>query len=113
MAIAAGCDGVLMCAPEPAAQMAALEAVIYAVEKGRLPERRVDDALARQKRVKERFLSLPGQRPQATSLRSVLGRTSTRRSRQRWRDSRSDAEAARARSRRPNCRRCSRQPVRA
>ena len=34
-AIAAGCDAVLMCAPEPGAQMAALEAIIYAVEKGR------------------------------------------------------------------------------
>ncbi len=73
MAIAAGCDGVLMCAPEPAEQTAALEAVIYAVEQGRLPQRRVDDALARQKRAKERFLSLPGHRTQPATLRSVLG----------------------------------------
>jgi len=70
---AAGCDGVLMCAPEPAEQTAALEAVIYAVEQGRLPQRRVDDALARQKRAKERFLSLPGHRTQPATLRSVLG----------------------------------------
>ena len=45
-AIAAGCDAVLMCAPEPAAQMAALEAIIYAVEKGTLPLKRVEDAIA-------------------------------------------------------------------
>ena len=46
LALAAGCDGILMCASEPQAQLAALEAVVYAVEQGRLPLRRMEDALA-------------------------------------------------------------------
>jgi beta-N-acetylhexosaminidase len=74
LAIAAGCDGVLMCAAEPEAQMAALEAVIYAVEQGRLSLRRVEDAMARQRRAKERFLSMPEKRLHADRLRTVLGR---------------------------------------
>ena len=40
MAIAAGCDGVLICAASRHEQMAALEALIHAVEKGRLPRAR-------------------------------------------------------------------------
>jgi hypothetical protein len=63
-----------MCAPEPEAQMAALEAVIYAVEQGRLPLRRVEDAMARQRRAKERFLSPPEKPLHADRLRTVLGR---------------------------------------
>jgi beta-N-acetylhexosaminidase len=73
-AVAAGCDAVLMCAPEPDSQLAALEALIYAVEQGRLPERRVEDALTRHKRVKERFLSLPTARVAPSTLRGILGR---------------------------------------
>jgi beta-N-acetylhexosaminidase len=73
-ALAAGVDGVLMCQPEPEAQMAALEAVIYATEQGRLPVKRIEDALARHHRMKERFLTLPAKRLQAAGLRSVLGR---------------------------------------
>ena len=73
-AIAAGCDAVLMCAPQPEAQVAALEAIIYAVERGELPQRRVEDALARHRRVKERFLTQPLSRPPASTLRAVLGR---------------------------------------
>src|SRR4051795_13406443 len=56
-AIAAGCDAVLMCEPDAEKQMAALEAVIYAAENGRIPLKRVEDALARHRRVKERFLA--------------------------------------------------------
>src|SRR5204863_5955685 len=41
-AIAAGCDAVLMCAPKPDEQMAALEALIYAVESRRIPPGRLD-----------------------------------------------------------------------
>ncbi len=73
-AIEAGCDAVLMCAPKPAEQVAALEAVIYAVEQGRLPLKRVEDALTRHRRVKERFLA--GRRPRpatGAALRSILG----------------------------------------
>src|SRR5207249_8376803 len=58
-AIAAGCDAVLMCAPAPAQQMAALEAIVYAVEQRRIPLKRIEDALARHVRVKERFLAPP------------------------------------------------------
>lgn len=74
-AIAAGCDAVLMCAPKPAEQHSALEAIIYAVERGELPLKRVDAALTRHRRVKERFLA--GKRPApaaGTALRSILGR---------------------------------------
>ena len=56
-AIAAGCDAVLMCGASQETQAAALEAVIRAVEQGTLPEKRVEDALARHRRVKERFLA--------------------------------------------------------
>jgi len=73
-AIEAGCDAVLMCAPRVDEQYAALEAVIHAVEQGRLPVKRVDDALARQRRVKERFLAGRRAKPSSgTALRSILG----------------------------------------
>jgi beta-N-acetylhexosaminidase len=74
-AVAAGCDAVLMCAPKPDEQAAAFEAIIHAVEDGRLPLKRVEDALSRNRRVKERFLAPP--RPTAltgAALKTVLGR---------------------------------------
>ena len=75
MAIAAGCDAVLMCAAQPDAQTAALEAIIYAVEQGRIPPKRLEDALARHRRVKERFLAPPRPRPATgAALRAILGR---------------------------------------
>ena len=74
-AIAAGCDAVLMCAPQPEQQMNALEAVIYAVEQGRIPVKRIEDALARHRRVKERFLAPPRPKPASgAALRAILGR---------------------------------------
>jgi beta-N-acetylhexosaminidase len=74
-AIGAGCDAVLMCAPQPDDQMAALEAIIYAVEQGRLPQTRVEDALGRQRKVKERFLATAVRRPVGgPALRAALGR---------------------------------------
>jgi len=74
-AIAAGCDAVLMCEPAPEKQMEALEAVIYAVEEGRIPVKRIEDALARHRRVKERFLAPPRSRPATgAALRAILGR---------------------------------------
>jgi beta-N-acetylhexosaminidase len=74
-AIAAGCDAVLMCAPKPDEQMAALEAIIRAVEAGQLPLKRVEDALTRHRRVKERFLAAPRRKPAAgAALRAILGR---------------------------------------
>jgi beta-N-acetylhexosaminidase len=74
-ALAAGCDVVLLCGADPAAQVAALEAVIYAVEAGVLPVKRVEEALARQRRVKERFLAPPRPMPlSGAALRTLLGR---------------------------------------
>jgi beta-N-acetylhexosaminidase len=74
-AIAAGCDAVLMCAPKPDEQMAALEAVIYAVEQGRIPLKRIEDAMKRQRRAKERFLAAPRRMPASgAALRAILGR---------------------------------------
>lgn len=74
-AIAAGCDAVLMCGRDQGAQMAALEAVIHGVEDGTLPLKRVEDALARHRRVKERFLAPPRPLPlTGSALRTLLGR---------------------------------------
>lgn len=73
-AIAAGCDAVLMCGTSQEPQMAALEAVVHAVEDGSLPLKRVEDALARHRRVKERFLATPQAPLSGKALRAVLGR---------------------------------------
>lgn len=70
-ALEAGCDAVLLCDPKPDEQAEALEAVIHAVESRRLPMSRVEDALARQHRVKARFLSREEARH--ASLDDVLG----------------------------------------
>ena len=73
-AIAAGCDAVLMCGTSQEPQFAALEAVIRAVEDETLPLQRVEDALARHRRVKERFLAPARPRPLAgPALRAALG----------------------------------------
>jgi len=56
-------------------QAGAIEAVIHAVEEGALPFKRVEDALARHRRVKERFLAPPRPLPlTGTALRTLLGR---------------------------------------
>ena len=74
-AIAAGCDAVLMCGASQEQQVAALEAVIRAAEEGTLPLKRLEDALARHRRVKERFLAPVHPRPLAgPALRAALGR---------------------------------------
>jgi beta-N-acetylhexosaminidase len=80
MAIEAGCDGMLICSGDHATQAASLEAVIHAVEDGRLRTARIDDALARQRRAKERFLaSAVGARPlTGRALRAVIGRSEHR-----------------------------------
>jgi beta-N-acetylhexosaminidase len=76
MAIEAGCDGALICSGDHTTQAAALEALIYAVEQDRLRLSRVEDALKRQLRAKERFLAAGvAARPAAArDLRSALGR---------------------------------------
>src|SRR5262245_12880152 len=76
LAIEAGCDGILICSGDYAAQVAALESLIHAVEDGTISETRLDDALKRQLRAKERFLaSGVGVKPlTGKALRSALGR---------------------------------------
>jgi len=76
LAIEAGCDGILICSGNHDVQAAALEAVVHAVEDERLPFSRVDDALKRQQRVKERFLgaSTPARPADRRTLRELLGR---------------------------------------
>jgi beta-N-acetylhexosaminidase len=76
MAVEAGCDGLLICSGNHETQVAALEALIRAVEDDRLRISRVEDALARHRRVKERFLAAPASaRPlNARALRVELGR---------------------------------------
>lgn len=75
LAIAAGCDGILICSGDHGTQSAALESLIYAVEGGELSSARVDDALRRQQRAKERFLTAAvASRPlQGSALRQRLG----------------------------------------
>ncbi len=77
-ATAAGCDGLLVCSGNVDAHAAALEALVHAVEDGRVPVKRVEDALTRQRRAKERFLSAPASTSR-TPLRTVLGADEHRR----------------------------------
>jgi len=62
-ALVAGSDAVLMCNSTVDEQVTALEAIIHAAEDGRLSATRIDDAWARQRRVKERFFAAPGPAP--------------------------------------------------
>jgi beta-N-acetylhexosaminidase len=74
-AIAAGCDGVLVCSGDVELQARTLEALVYAEEKGRIPFKRLEDAQKRLRRAKERFLAAPVASASArtASLRRVLG----------------------------------------
>ena len=76
LAIQAGCDGMLICSGDHHAQAAALEALIHAVEEQRVPAARIDDALRRQRRAKERILAspVPARPAVGRALRDVLGR---------------------------------------
>jgi beta-N-acetylhexosaminidase len=92
-AIAAGCDGVLICralsddrGADIEVQAAVLEALVHAVEDGRIPFGRLEDALTRQRRAKERFLaaSISARVPRLAGRRrlaalEVLGRDEHRR----------------------------------
>jgi beta-N-acetylhexosaminidase len=69
-AIAAGCDVALLCNSTIDEQVNALEAAIHAVESGDLSIKRIDDALARQKRIKEQFFG--GRRPAPPDM-AVVG----------------------------------------
>jgi beta-N-acetylhexosaminidase len=78
-AIAAGCDAVLVCrhlvddrTRDIEAQAEVLEALVHAVEDGRIPFKRLEDALSRNRRAKERFLAA-GVAPGGKNLRTVVG----------------------------------------
>lgn len=81
LAIEAGCDGVLICSSNTDAQVSALEALVHAVEDERLPVSRVEEALKRQRRAKERFLAegVFARPAGEKALRQVLGRDEHRR----------------------------------
>lgn len=74
-ALRAGCDLVLLCEPDPAAQAEVIEGLIHAVEDGALAERRVEEALGRQRRARERFLQEDARwrPPSPARLREVVG----------------------------------------
>ena len=74
-AIAAGCDVLLLCAPDVDQQVRAVEALIRAVEREVLPVARIENALQRQYQVKARFLTGTLDRRPIPSgeLRAVLG----------------------------------------
>jgi beta-N-acetylhexosaminidase len=79
-AIAAGCDGLLICSGDADVQAATLEALVRAVEDGTIPYKRLEDALARQRRAKERFLTEHVTGPaRPSALRQVLGCDALRR----------------------------------
>lgn len=72
-AVAAGCDGLLVCAGKVEVQAAVLEALVRAVEQGRIPFSRLDGALTRLRRAKERFLAVPISALGRGRLTDVLG----------------------------------------
>ena len=69
-AITCGCDTVLVCGTSVERHASVLEAIIHAVEDGDLDRRLVEDACARQQRVKARFLA--GERPRRPLSRRQL-----------------------------------------
>ena len=75
-AIQAGCDGVLVCSGDVDLQAQTLESIVKAVETGEISPGRIDDAMKRLARAKERFLS--SERPKTSArlktLRAVIGR---------------------------------------
>ena len=74
-ALQAGCDTLLVCDGAVERHAAVIEAVIHAVESGVLDERDVEDAWARQRRIKARYLAGEGpRRPLAgRALRARVG----------------------------------------
>ena len=74
-AIQAGCDGLLICGSDYDTQARTLEAIVHAVEDERLPVTRVEDALQRQLKAKERFLTVAAasRPPRARAIDQALG----------------------------------------
>ena len=72
LAIAAGCDGLLICSGDVELHAATLEALVHAVEEERSSYKRLEDALKRLRIAKERFLAAPVA-ARAPRLQHVLG----------------------------------------
>ena len=72
-ALVAGCDALLVCSGDAGVQAATLEALVHAVEDGRIPYKRIEDALKRLRHAKERFLAAPVGTGRAERLQHVLG----------------------------------------
>jgi beta-N-acetylhexosaminidase len=74
-AIAAGCDGVLVCSGDMDRQAAVLEALVRAAESRTIAPARLDEALQRMRRAKERFLTgeRPGPSARIRGLEAVIG----------------------------------------
>ncbi len=75
-AIQAGCDGVLVCSGNVDLQAATLEALVKAVEAGDISRTRLDEALKRLQKAKERFLATerPTMSARIRELSSIIGR---------------------------------------
>ena len=80
LAVEAGCDGLLICSGDHDRQAAALEALIHAVEDQEVRLTRVEDALRRHRRAKERFLAaeVAAHPLLARQLRDRIGRDESR-----------------------------------
>ena len=72
-AIACGCDTLLVCGESVERHVSIVEAIIHAVEAGELDRRLVEEACARQQRVKARFLAA-GRPRRPLSRRQILER---------------------------------------
>jgi beta-N-acetylhexosaminidase len=70
-AIQAGCDGVLVCSGDLDLQAATLEALVRAVEAGEIARARLDEAMKRLRKAKERFLA--NERPTMSARLKALG----------------------------------------
>ena len=73
-AVTAGCDAFLVCSGDVDVQARALEALVHAVEDGRIAWKALEDAHTRLRHAKERFLAIPvGAPKRGPDLRRVLG----------------------------------------
>jgi beta-N-acetylhexosaminidase len=75
-AIQAGCDGVLVCSGDVDLQAATLVALVRAVEDGDISRTRLDEAMKRLRKAKERFLAeeRPKMSARLKELGSIIGR---------------------------------------
>lgn len=73
-AVAAGCDGLLLCGPDHGKQVEAAEALIHAVEAEALPLAAIERSMTRHRRMKERFIVSEAHRPRPNrELDALIG----------------------------------------